>query len=100
MVLSDLFGELWTAVDGKSGLALYMEHKPDLVVTDISMPVMSGIEMIREIRKVNRPQHVVVTSAYDDAEHLIPLIELGVDHFLTKPMGADVLTEKLSGIGR
>ncbi len=99
IVLGDLFGELWCASDGREGLNLFHEKKPDLVVTDIRMPVMSGIDMIREIRQTHPDQHIAVTSAYDDSDHLIPLIELGVDHFITKPMMTDVLINKLVSIG-
>lgn len=98
MVLKDQFQEFWTAPNGKQGFKLYKEHKPDLIVTDIRMPVMNGIEMIREIRKTDPGQHIVVTSAYDDAEHLVPLIDLGVDNFITKPMQTDALVSKLSAI--
>lgn len=98
MVLRDQFHEFWSASNGKQGFKLYQENKPDLIVTDIRMPVMSGIEMIREIRKTDPGQHIVVTSAYDDAEHLIPLIDLGVDNFITKPMQTDALVGKLSAL--
>lgn len=99
VVLEDLFGEVWCASDGEQGLKLYREKHPDLVVTDIRMPGMNGIDMIREIRRTDPDQHIAVTSAYDDSEHLIPLIELGVDHFIAKPMLTDVLIDKLVSIG-
>ena len=46
--LEPLVKELYVAYDGEEGLALYKEHKPDLIVTDIQMPIMNGIDMIKK----------------------------------------------------
>lgn len=61
--------EVWEAENGKRGLELYRKHEPDVVVTDIEMPVMNGLEMINEILNINSNQIIIITTAYDDEKH-------------------------------
>jgi len=89
--LSTLFPEVVTATNGKEGLALFQSREFLLVVTDINMPLMNGIELIREIRKLRPSQSVLVTSAYSDAANLIPLLNLGVGSFVLKPLSWEQL---------
>lgn len=77
---------LYIAKDGEEGLALYKEHKPDMVITDIQMPRMNGLEMCEEIFKINPEAPVAVTTAYSDGDYLIKAIELGIDKYLLKPI--------------
>lgn len=90
-LFKQFFNFLDVAEDGQQGLEAYKKHFKeegkfyDLVITDINMPYMNGIEMITEINKLNRKQSIIITSAHDDAAYLIPLIELGVDSFILKP---------------
>lgn len=78
--------ELLTAENGEAGLALFREHRPDIVITDLTMPVMSGLEMIRGIRAIDPATPVVVTTAYGDINYLIESIEIGVDRYIMKPV--------------
>jgi len=71
--------------DGEKGLEKYTQDKYDIVITDIEMPNMNGIDMIKKIREINYEQIVIVTSAYNDTKYLQELIELGVDMFILKP---------------
>jgi sigma-B regulation protein RsbU (phosphoserine phosphatase) len=72
--------------DGLEGLELYKEHRPDLVITDIKMPNMNGIEMIRAIKNEDSEANVVITSAHSEANFFMNAIELGVSNFLLKPI--------------
>ncbi|MBF0343786.1 MAG: response regulator [Nitrospirae bacterium] len=63
------FGELWLSQNGKEGLELYKKHCPDIVITDIEMPVMDGITMITKIREINDDQPIIITTAFNDDEH-------------------------------
>jgi CheY-like chemotaxis protein len=80
------FNEVKSAGDGKQAVELYHEFKPDLIVTDIQMPVMNGLEMIEEIRKTDKDIPFVVITAFSEIEYLRKAIELQVDFFIEKPV--------------
>ncbi|MBF0344718.1 MAG: response regulator [Nitrospirae bacterium] len=61
--------EVYVAENGKIGFQLYERHSPDIVVTDIEMPVMDGLEMINQILAINPAQPIVITTGYDDERH-------------------------------
>ena len=84
--LKQLFKEVEVAEDGAVGWELYKNADFHLVITDISMPNMNGITMIENIMEKNPEARIIVTSAQNDAEKLLTLINLGVDRFLTKPI--------------
>lgn len=83
--LSRFFPKIETAVDGLDGLDKFKTHNYDLVISDINMPNMNGIEMIKAIRELRPEQIVLVTSAYNDSEYLMQLINLEVMRFISKP---------------
>jgi CheY-like chemotaxis protein len=80
------FREVRSARDGKQAVQIYSEFKPDLIVTDIQMPVMNGLEMIEEIRKTDKEIPFVVITAFSEIEYLRKAIELQVDFFIEKPV--------------
>ncbi len=81
----------YIARNGRHGLDLYKEHKPDLVITDINMPVMDGLEMVREIKLIDPNAKIVMMSAYSVKDNFIESINLGVDGYLMKPVEAKKL---------
>ncbi|MDX1295663.1 MAG: response regulator, partial [Sulfurimonadaceae bacterium] len=83
--LGRFFPSLDLAENGDEGLKKYREGRYDIVITDINMPIMNGIEMIRNIRETNPEQIILVTSAYNDSDNLMNLINLGVMRFVLKP---------------
>lgn len=74
------------AENGKQALELYGKLHPDLLITDIQMPVMNGIELIREIRKQNPAQYVLVLSCHESFDYAQQAIRLGVRDYLIKDM--------------
>lgn len=84
------------AADGQVGLALYTEKRHDIVVTDIQMPVMGGLAMSAEIRRLSPQQPIIVLSAYNDIEFLFRAIELGISQYITKPVNVEKLLGKLA----
>jgi YesN/AraC family two-component response regulator len=88
----ELFNSVATAEDGKVGLAKYKDrietnNKPyDLVITDINMPEMNGIEMIHAIYEVYPMQPVIVVSAHNESDYLMELLYIGINSFLIKPV--------------
>ena len=83
--LSRFFPVLDVASNGLEGLEKYNSSRHHIVITDINMPKMNGIEMIEAIRKANEEQMILVTSAYNDSENLMQLINLGIHRFVLKP---------------
>jgi len=83
------------AADGAEGLSKYEDfyiqqgQYYDIVITDINMPRMNGIEMIRAIIRLNSKQHFVVTSAHSESSYLLELINMGISHFILKPIGIE-----------
>jgi len=70
--LKRLVGEIMTAENGSIGLQRYIEHRPAVVITDLEMPVMNGLEMIRRIRELDNDIPIIITTAYDDEAHACP----------------------------
>jgi two-component system, response regulator YesN len=83
------------ASDGRQGLDLIREKKPTLVITDIRMPGMSGLEMIRETQKYEWKPHYIILSGYDDFTFARKAMEYGVRHYLLKPLDEKELEEKI-----
>jgi PAS domain S-box-containing protein len=85
-LFEDFFREIVVAVNGKDGLDKFINSKVDLIITDISMPKMNGLEMIREIRTIDKDIPILVLSASSDYQYFSESITLGVDGFLLKPI--------------
>ena len=79
------------AENGKAGLALFKEKEPDIVITDIKMPLMNGLDMAREIKALHRETMIIVTTAHNDAEYLMRGIDIGIDQYVLKPIKGDSL---------
>ena len=79
------------AVDGREALDLLKEKKYQLIILDVKMPGMSGLETLREIRKIDRDVPVVLMTAYEELDLLEEADKLGVAHFLCKPFDLNEL---------
>jgi diguanylate cyclase (GGDEF)-like protein len=93
--LSHFFSDITLAKDGLEGLELSKKRRYDLIISDIVMPKMSGLEMIAQIKKENPSQVVIFISAYNDAAMLESAIGIGVDGYLFKPLRKDKSIELL-----
>lgn len=80
-----LFSHVDTAQNGQEGLDKYNQNEYDIVITDINMPIMSGIEMINNIREINPEQKIITVSAHNEPDILINLIRSGSSSFILKP---------------
>lgn len=85
------------AGDGKSGLALLLETGPDLVLADIRMPEMDGMQMLRAARDQGCAPVVILLSAYSDFDYAREAMKLGVSEYLVKPVTADELAAAVNG---
>ena len=91
-------GTLHVAANGQEGLEAFKQLKPDIVVTDISMPVMGGLEMARQIKAINCDTPVVITTAYNEVSFLNEAIEIGVDKYVVKPVDPKALMNALQAV--
>ena len=78
--------EVFVANNGKEGLALYKEKQPDIVLSDIAMPHMDGLEMSEEIKKLNPTQTVALFTAFDKGSFLKRASELNISTYIMKPL--------------
>ncbi|MDA7818381.1 response regulator [Sulfurimonas sp.] len=99
--LNTFFNVVDTAIDGLDGLEKYKSfHKENnsyyhLIITDINMPNMNGIELSKNILKINPDQTILVISAYNDSNNLIEMINLHISHFTPKPILQEHIIETL-----
>ena len=92
-MLKYFFKEVYTAIDGYDGLDQYEKHLPDIVMTDLKMPNMGGIELIKELQKRGNRAFTIIVSAHTDTELLIESIHNGVDRYIIKPLHENNLFE-------
>lgn len=92
--LTALRYDVRTAADGESGLDLFRDFKPDLVITDLSMPEMDGIEVCREIRRVSSVP-IIVLSVRGEEKVKVKALDAGADDYITKPFGIDELLARV-----
>jgi YesN/AraC family two-component response regulator len=103
-MLGELFQTVDLAQDGKTGLSRYEQKIQtdskayDLVITDINMPVMNGIEMIHAIYTVSPLQPILVMSAHNESDYLLELLHTGVNGFMIKPLKHQSLINTLSQV--
>jgi len=90
----------YSASNGKEGFEVYKKYNPDIIVTDIKMPVMTGLEMIGEIKKLNPDFPIIITTAFQEPEFLLEAIELHVDGYIVKPIAKKELKKRLETIAK
>jgi YesN/AraC family two-component response regulator len=83
------------AADGQEGFELFCMHRPDIVVTDIRMPVMDGLEMARKIKEIDDEVPIIITTAYSDERFLMESINIGIDKYVKKPIDFKDLTNAI-----
>ncbi|EPC6296286.1 butyrate response regulator transcription factor BumR [Campylobacter jejuni] len=94
-VLSERFSKVIGAQNGDEGLKKFKKFKPDLVITDIAMPIMDGLDMAREIKEISDDVPIVVLIAYSEKERLLRSIDIGIDKYLIKPIDIEELFKVL-----
>ena len=91
----ELAGMAWNGVEGLEKIRM---HRPDVVITDIKMPVMNGIELIREAQKISPNTVFVVLSGYGEFEYTSQAMELGIRHYILKPCDEPQIVEVLKKV--
>ena len=91
-------GKLLTASNGEEGLAVFDEEKPDLVLTDLKMPIMDGLQFIEELRKTGSNCPVIVISALSDSDTIIKTVNLGIVKYVIKPLDTNELIKNMENL--
>ncbi|MGI5962443.1 MAG: response regulator [Lawsonibacter sp.] len=92
------YTDLFEAVDGKDAVEKYFEIQPDLVLMDITMPNMDGLEALKAIRSKDEGAKVVMCSAMGQEAMVVEAIKAGVKDFIVKPFKPDRLLKTVSTI--
>lgn len=94
------FESFITAPNGAAGLELFMRERPDIVIADIRMPIMDGLDMAAKIKELNEETPIVIITAHSETDYMLEAIEIGVDHFLIKPIDLDKLDWTLDKVAK
>ncbi|MDH5465382.1 MAG: response regulator [Thiovulaceae bacterium] len=92
--------EVITAQDGEEGLKLYEKHKPQVIISDINMPKLSGLELVKIIREDDKSTPVILLSAHTDKEYLLEAVKMQLAEYLVKPVDFKMLHTALSACAK
>ncbi len=92
---SEQFDILGCASNGEGGLELVTFHQPDILLTDIAMPIMDGIELVQQVKESLPNVNCIMLTAFDDEEYIKRALTVGADGYLSKEIGAKYLIEAL-----
>ena len=83
--------KVYEAKDGKEAINIWKEHKPDIIITDISMPRLNGIDMASYIRASDKDVQIIIATAHSDTDYLLRAVELQLVKYIIKPITKDKL---------
>ena len=86
LFLENYFDEVYEASNGKEALKIYKDKKPNVILTDISMPELSGLDLVKIIRKTDIKTPIIILSAHSEKEYLFEAIKLNLLDYLIKPI--------------
>ena len=97
-ILKGFTKKQYVAQDGAEGLELFKQHENeiDLIITDVNMPILNGLEMVKEIKKINMNIPIIVATAFSNKEYLLEAIDIGVDKYVLKPIDVAKLLQVMS----
>lgn len=93
--LGKLYKNVVEASDGEKALEQFQSNKFDIVITDINMPNMNGLEFLKELRKINQNCKIIILTAYTDTDYLLDATELNITKYLVKPADMEDLIEAI-----
>ena len=94
----DLFDDIIIAKDGNDGLEKFRNNKIDIVITDINMKNMCGLELIKNIKKIDDKVPIFIFSAFTEAKYTDVATKLGVNGYLHKPLDSEIFLKQLSSL--
>jgi len=97
-ILTLFFKEVLVAEDGEMALRIYKEKFPDLIITDLTMPRMCGLELVDAVREINKLQKIIVMSAHTETDIIVRAIKSGLDGYILKPIEAVQMFEAIEKV--
>ena len=94
--LSDYFKEVYQAKDGQEGIEYFEVYKPDIIISDIEMPRLNGLDMAQKIRKKDKSIPIMISTAYTDTPYMLKAVELQLIKYIVKPISSKKLQEALN----
>jgi len=98
ILLEDIFSNIYIADNGKDALKQYIEKKPDIIILDIRMPIIDGLEVARQIRKNDDSTPIIMLTGYSDKELLLNAINLKLEEYIIKPIDFKKFNETIDRI--
>lgn len=98
-LLKKRVGKLITAQNGREGIDKFKESLPDMIISDLQMPVMDGIAMASEIRKTSDVP-IIITTAFSESEIILKAVDVGIEKYLVKPINARELISTMEEVAR
>jgi diguanylate cyclase (GGDEF)-like protein len=97
-ILKGFTKKQYVAQNGQEGLELFKEHENeiDLIITDVNMPILNGLDMVKEIKKINLNIPIIVATAFSNKEYLLEAIDIGIDKYVLKPIDIAKLLQVMS----
>ncbi len=92
--------KLFLATNGKEALELFQEHLPDVIITDIKMPGIDGLDLLRKVKSIKPDTKLVILTAFGKKNYLMDAISLGVDKFILKPVEEESYLNELSDLAQ
>jgi len=86
VLLQEMFTDIYISDNGKDALKLYIEKKPDIILLDIRMPIIDGLEVAKQIRKTDDSTPIIMLTGYSDKELLLNAVNLKLEAYLIKPI--------------
>jgi PAS domain S-box-containing protein len=97
-IFEEFFENIIIATNGEDAIDKFNNNKIDIIITDINMPKLNGLEMIKQIKEIEKSIPILILSAYNDSGYFMESIRLGVDGYLLKPIELDQFVESLDSV--
>jgi len=91
--IKDHFKSFIVAYDGEDGFNKFLQYSPDIIISDIMLPKINGLELVKKIKSINQNIPIIMISAYSDKEKLLDAIEIGVKKYFIKPFDPEELID-------
>ncbi|WP_434580590.1 EAL domain-containing protein [Sulfurimonas sp. NW15] len=95
MLLEDFFDTIIVAQNGQEGLEKFQKESIDIIITDINMPHMNGLEMAKKIRAINKEVPIIILSAHNEEDFFLQSIQIGINGYLLKPIDMKQLSSTI-----
>ncbi|QZY55250.1 Na-translocating system protein MpsC family protein [Crassaminicella profunda] len=93
-------GKFYIGKDGQQGMELYHTHRPQLIITDLRMPNMNGMEMIKKIRKIDQECGIIIATEIEEKQYILDSVHIGIDQYLIKPIDEKMLIDAFDSVIR